>query len=264
MRLRRVVLTIGVLWLCLGATRSARAADPFRIGTEDDNAPFSSFDSHGRPAGFSIDLGDALCLRLKLHCAWVGMRFDGLIPALQAGRIDAAISEITVTPARSTQVLFTRPVTQMGGILIVPALSEITNRPSSMKGKTIGVQSGTTHEAYADQVLAPTARLRRYQKQAQAFTDLEAGRIDATLCDMELGHEWLEAHSGSFRFADRPITDPARYGDETAIALPLGHGAVREQFDDAIKAMSRDGSFASLNRRYFTYSIAPGSFGDPF
>ena len=252
------------LWLGMLPAHHARAEDALRIGTERDDAPFSSFDAHGVPTGFSIDLGDEICRRLKTQCVWVGMRFDALIPALRSGRIDAALSEITVTPARSAQVLFTAPLTQTGGILIVPSLSEITNDPESMRGKTIGVQMGTTHQAYADQVLAKTAGVRLFQKQSEAFDALQAGRIDATLCDMALGHDWLEQHSGSFRFGDRPITDPKRYGSQTAVALPIGHEQMRGRIDAAIKAMQDDGTFTAINRRYFSYSVAPGAFGDPF
>ena len=263
MRRRR---TIAVLFVCevLVASLPAGSASAaeFRIGTEHDDAPFSSFDSRGKASGFNVDLGNALCKRLKLTCTWVAMRFDDIIPALQAHQIDAALSEITVTATRSRKVLFTSPVTETGPILIVPDLSEITNDPATMRGKTIGVQRGTTHEAYARQKLGQVARVRSFQTQGQAFEALASGRIDATLCDMALGHEWLELHSGAFRFGDRPITDPD-YGSVTAIALPLVSDALRQRIDAALAAMMADGSFNSLSRQYFTYSISPGTFGSP-
>ena len=240
----------------------ASAEEPFRIGTEGNDAPFSLIDGD-ETTGFSIDIGNEICRRLHLRCVWVGMTFDTLIPSVMAGRIDAAISQITVTPARAAQVLFTRPVTATGGLLVVPDLSDITNDPSTMKGKTIGVQTGTTHEAYAERAIAPVARLRHFPTQAEAFAALLSGHIDATLCDMELGHKWLEAHSGDFRFADRPIVDPSHYGSDTAIALRLGLDGLRARFDQAIGAMLRDGTFAEINKRYFTFSIAPDTFGNP-
>ena len=240
--------------LCLASAammvRHSHAGEPFRLGTEADDAPFS-------------DVGNEICRRLRLDCEWTGMGFGGLIPALLAGRIDAAVSQITVTPQRASQVMFTEAVTQTGGILIVPDLSEMTNSLSSMRGKKIGVQSGTTHETYARQVLGGVAQVRLYSTQAAAFADLLAGRIDATLCDMELGHGWLELHSGQFRFADRAIIDPARYGSHTAIALRPGSDALRAKFNEAIDGMVADGTFAAINKKYFTFSIAPATFGNP-
>ncbi len=239
------------------------SAETLRFGTESDDLPFSSVVPGRPPSGFSVDVGNELCRRLRAQCEWHGMAFDRLFPTLKAKGIDAAISQITVTPARSAEVIFSDPVTRTGGLLIVPNLSTITNDPASMKGRTIGVQTGTTHEAYADSVLARDAHLLHFATQGQAFEALAAGRIDATLCDLELGHEWLEGHSGAFRFADRPIIDPSHYGAFTAIAMRSGDDRLRARIDQALSEMIRDGSFANINRRYFTFSIAPGSFGEP-
>ncbi len=256
---RRIVLGASMA-LLLGR---ARAAEPLRIGTELNNPPFSSLDASGTWSGFNIDLGKAICARLARPCVWAGMRFDALIPALLGRRVDAVLAEVTVTPARSAEVLFTRPVTAAGGMLIVPEMSSITNDPARMRGKVIGVQEGTTHEAYARAVLARTAALRFYTTQDDAFADLLAGRIDATLCDMELGHAWLEEHAGAFRFADQPITDRTYYGAGTAIAVRPGDDRLRAELDHAIVSVFADGTFATIDRRYFSFSIAPDSFGDP-
>jgi lysine/arginine/ornithine transport system substrate-binding protein len=245
------------------AASSGRADDPLRIGTETDNPPFSARDPSGTWSGFNIDLGEAICARISRPCVWVGLTFNALIPAVLGRRIDAALSEITVTPARAAEVMFTHPVTDAGGILIVPQQSGITNDPASMAHKVIGVQTGTTHEAYARAVLGRSAELRLYPDQASAFDDLVAGKIDATLCDMELGHAWLETHAGLFRFADQAITARAYYGQGTAIALRRGDDRLRAQLDGAIDAVFKDGTFAAINTRYFPFSIAPGSFGAP-
>jgi histidine transport system substrate-binding protein len=247
--------------MLMGVAAGARGAD-LRFGTEADDAPFSQVTPQAPPTGFSVDIGNEICRRMKVRCVWIGMPFSELFPALKAGRIDAALSQITVTPARSAQVLFTEPVTAAGSLVIVPSLSEITNAPKSMEGKTIGVQQGTTHDAYAEAVIKPVARLKLYPTQDAAFRDLVAGRIDATICDMELGHAWLEQHAGAFRFADKPIDDP-RTGASTAIALRPGDDGMRARIDYALKAMRRDGTFTRINKRYFTFSIAPGSFGAP-
>ncbi len=254
-----------LVWLCLSIPLPAMGGGGkiLRFGTEADDAPFSSIAANGAPAGFSVDIGNELCRRIGVRCAWVTMPFKNLIPSIDDNRIDAAISQITVTPARSEKVLFTDPVTRTGGLLIVPTLSTMTNKPDSMRGKTLGVQSGTTHEAYADAVLSAFVSIRRYATQAQAFDALAAGKVDATLSDLEIGHEWLEAHSGNFRFADRPIVDPVRYGSTTAIALRRGDDGLRARLDRALSSMVHDKTFARINRQYFTFSVEPGSFGDP-
>lgn len=53
-----------------------------------------------------MNLGNAICAELKLTCVWVSNDFDGLIPALKAGKFDAIQSSMTVTEARKKQIDF--------------------------------------------------------------------------------------------------------------------------------------------------------------
>ena len=49
---------------------AAASAETIRIGTEADDAPFESMGPDGKPAGFDIDVGNAICKRAKLTCQW--------------------------------------------------------------------------------------------------------------------------------------------------------------------------------------------------
>ena len=235
----------------------AATAETIRIGTEADDAPFESVGPDGKPAGFDIDLGNALCARARLTCQWVNMDFDGLIAALDAHRIDAALSQISVTPDRSKRVLFTEPTSRTSGVLVTTIGSGITDDVKTMKGKTVGVQSGTTHETYARMAFAPAATVQVYQTQLQAFQDLLAGRIDVTLCDQGAAFLWLEAHAGAFGFAGKPISDPSVFGTGTAIAVRTGDTVMKRRFDDALHSIYGDGTYAAINAKYFPFSIAP-------
>lgn len=235
----------------------AQAADPFRIGTEPDNAPFESLGPDGQPHGFDIELADAMCHRAGLACQWVNMDFDGMIAALNAHRIDAVMSEMSVTPARAARVLFTDPVSSTGAVLVTPTDSTITDAPATLKGKTVGVQSGTTHEAYAKQVLAPAADIQVYQSQIQVFADLTAGRIDATVCDEGAAYDWLQHNRTGYHMAGPPIADPAIFGTGTAMALRLGDTADAAKLNAALKALIADGTYAKINAKFFPFSIAP-------
>lgn len=262
---RRAALALAVLLFAplllasgLVAASSPAAAQTLRIGTEADDAPFESIGPDGKPMGFDIDLGNAVCERAKLTCRWVNMDFDGLIAALDAHRIDAALSQISVTPDRSRRVLFTEPTSRTSGVLVAMIGSGITDDLKTLKGKTVGVQSGTTHETFAKQVLAASGvAVQVYQTQLQAFQDLLAGRIDATLCDQGAAYLWLEAHAGQFGFAGKPISDPSVFGTGTAIALRLGDTAMKRKLDDALHALFGDGTYAAINKKYFPFSIAP-------
>ena len=236
---------------------SSVAADPIRIGTEADNAPFESVGPDGELHGFDIDLANAVCKRAGLTCRWVNMDFDGMIAALDAHRIDVVMSEMSVTAERARRVLFTDPVTSTGAVLVTATGSGISDDPGSLKGKTVGVQSGTTHEAYAKQVLSKDAEIQVYQSQTQAFQDLTSGRVDATLCDQGAAFDWLRHNSAGYHMAGKPIEDPAIFGTGTAMAVRLGDSATADKLNAALKALIADGTYATINKSYFPFSVAP-------
>ena len=253
---RRVLPAAAALSL-VAATASADTGS-IRIGTEAAYAPFEMLGPAGSLRGFDIDLGNAICARAHLNCSWVNMDFDGLIPGLAAHRIDVVDSEMSVTAARRKQVLFTLPVTTTEGVLVAAKGSGVTDAPSSLAGKTVGVESGTTHEVYAKTVLAPAATIQVYQTQEEAFQDLADGRTDATLCDQGAASDWLaKSGHGGFAVADKPIDDPAVFGTGTALALRPGDDALRAKLDAAIRSLIADGTYAAINRKYFSFSIAP-------
>ncbi len=250
--MRFVLCLATLLWTLPGVA----AADPLRIGVEADNAPFESMGPDGAVHGFDIDLANAMCRQAKLQCRWVNMDFDGMIAALNDHRIDAVMSEMSVTPERAKRVLFTDPVTSTGAVLVVAKGSGITDDARTLKGKTVGVQSGTTHEHYAKSVLAPAAEVQVYQSQLQAFQDLTAGRIDATLCDEGAAYDWIKSNGG-YQMAGPPIVDPAVFGTGTAMALRSGDTAMAATMNAALKAVIADGTYARINKDYFPFSVAP-------
>jgi ABC-type amino acid transport substrate-binding protein len=68
-----------------------------RFGVDPSYPPFESKAANGSLVGFDIDLGNALCAKLNAKCVWVENDFDGMIPALQARKIDAVLSDMSVT-----------------------------------------------------------------------------------------------------------------------------------------------------------------------
>ena len=236
---------------------ASHASEPVRIGTEADNAPFESVGPDGQLHGFDIDLGNAVCRRAALSCRWVNMDFDGMIAALDAHRIDVVLSEMSVTAERAKRVLFTDPVSSAGAVLVTVNGSGVSDDPATLKGRTLGVQSGTTHETYAKQVLSRFADIQVYQSQIQAFQDLTSGRIDATLCDQGTAFDWLQHHRAGYHLAGEPIQDAGIFGTGTAMAVRLGDTATASKLNAALRSLVADGTYARINKAWFPFSVAP-------
>ena len=128
-----------------------------RIGTEGAYPPFEYRDASGTLKGMDVEVGNALCAEMKVTCTWMPQDFDGLIPAIRAGKIDIIISSLSMTPDRAKVIDFTKPYYLSPSQFVALKSSGITDDPATLKGKTIGVQSGTIHQAYMEQRLPDIA-----------------------------------------------------------------------------------------------------------
>ena len=81
-----------------------------KVGSETTFAPFEFQDEQTKEyVGFDIDLMQAIGAKMGVKVEIASMGFDGLIPALNAGNIDAAISGMTITEERKQKVAFSDP-----------------------------------------------------------------------------------------------------------------------------------------------------------
>ena len=115
------------------AAGSAVAADlkEIRFGVEASYAPFEYKTPDGKLTGFDIDIGNAVCAKLKAKCVWVENDFDGLIPALQARKFDAINSDMTITDQRKHAIAFTDPIYTIPNQMIAKKGSGILPTPKA-------------------------------------------------------------------------------------------------------------------------------------
>ena len=80
-----------------------------RIGTEGAYAPFNYTNADGTLGGFDVEIANAICDDLQMTCEIIAQDWDGIIPGLKAGKYDAIVAAMSVTPERAKQVAFTDP-----------------------------------------------------------------------------------------------------------------------------------------------------------
>ncbi|HEY9612427.1 ABC transporter permease subunit, partial [Allocoleopsis sp.] len=107
--------------------------------------------------------------------------FDGIIPALQANTVDAAISSITINAERSKSISISRPYYKAGLAIAVKANNTDITSLDSLKNKSIAVQIGTTGAQEAKKV--PGAQIRTFDSAPLALQELLNGNVDAVIND---------------------------------------------------------------------------------
>ncbi|UJF24916.1 transporter substrate-binding domain-containing protein [Suttonella sp. R2A3] len=252
-------LLLAILAALLG---SALAADDLRIGVEGEYPPFSEVNTEGELFGFDIDIANALCEQMNRECELVQISWDGLIPALKTGKIDAIVASMTATEERKKSVDFTEKYYDSNGRLVLRSdkagMINDDNLSESLSGKVLGVQRATTHDSYATNELADVVgEIKRYNSQDEANLDLVAGRIDMTLADqVAMLTGFLDTEMGEgYNFAAPAFDDTQYYGEGVSIAVRKGDDGLREAFNQAILDIRDSGVYQTINDQYFSEDI---------
>ena len=227
-----------------------------RIGTEGAYPPFNYFTADGKLAGFDIEIGHALCEKLKANCTFVAQDWDGIIPALMARKYDAIVASMSITEERKKKVDFSAKYYNTPAKFAAKNGMFSDDSPASLAGKTIGVQRGTIHDDYVSAVYKDSD-IKRYGTQDEVYLDLIAGRLDAIIADSTAIDEGLlkTAEGKSFAFFGKDHTDVKYFGEGAGIAVRKGEEDLRDAFSAAIKAIREDGTYAKINSKYFDFDI---------
>ncbi len=185
-RLRRIGFMLGAMFLVLGLyllpVASQDALKTIKVATEPTFPPFEmQSESTGGLEGFDIDLMNAAAKEVGYLVQFESLPFDGIIPALQSGTVDAAISGITVTADRARSVGFSSPYFKAGLAIAVREDNDTIKSFDDLKGKRIAVQIGTTGAKEATNI--PGAKVTTFDAAPSALQELVNGKVDAVVND---------------------------------------------------------------------------------
>ncbi len=244
--------------VAIGGLASANAAEKLRIGTEGAYPPFNYVDSAGKVGGFDVDIGLALCAKMQVECEVVTQDWDGIIPALQGKKFDMIIASMFITEERKKQVSFSHPYYLAAMTLAAPKGAGITDFTNEgLKGKVIGAQSGTTQAEYATASF-PDAEVKLYPTQDEVNIDMVNGRLDVQVGDMLPLLDWVtknEDGKACCELIGKPITDPKFVDEGVGIAVRQEDNDLRERLNKALDEIRADGTYQTINARYFPIDI---------
>ncbi|MET0402439.1 MAG: cystine ABC transporter substrate-binding protein [Cystobacter sp.] len=221
-----------------------RSTKTLKVGLEGTYPPFSFQDAGGQLTGFDVAFARALAKRLGAEAVLQPAPFAGLLGAVEAGRSDVVINQITMTPERQAKFGFSQPYTVSGiQIIVLKDRSDISS-PESLAGKKVGVGLGTNYESWL-RANVPTAEVRTYDDDPTKYQDLKAGRIDAVLNDRLVAADFIKNSGEPFKAAG-PTFAPQKQG----VAFKPDP-ALRKAIDEAIDAMRADGELAGISNTWF-------------
>jgi cystine transport system substrate-binding protein len=154
------------------------------------------------------------------------------------------MNDLTPTPERAKQVDFAAAYgVEDFRIFVLSANTDIKEK-TDLKGKKIGVTTGTSNETWARANLKDSD-IRAYDNGGFVFNDLGNGRIDAV----------ISSHFGGMKYATvnklpiKEVGQPLIY-QLSAPAMPKGQQALKDAVSKAIHDMMADGTIDRLARKW--------------
>lgn len=164
------------------------------------NANFPPFEYHeivegeDTITGFDIDLIHEIGKEIGKEIVIEDMDFDGIVAAVQAQKVDMAISGISITEERKEKVAFSDPYYMSTQTLLIQEDGEEFANMDELKGKTVGSQLGTT----SDDIISSFegVEVKKLNNATDAVQDLINGRIDAVIVDDSVALEFMKEREG--------------------------------------------------------------------
>ncbi|OII70267.1 ABC transporter substrate-binding protein [Streptomyces sp. CC77] len=244
-----------------------RKTGTVRVATDVPYPPFEMFVKEGGSelTGLDYDLGQALGAKLGVTFAFTPQKFDGIVPAIQAGKFDAAMSAITDNKERQQVVDFVDYSRSGSGILVADGNPSSIADLDGLCGRKVAVQVATnqldllrSHQASCTKAGRQKIDIQTYPKDSDAQLALRSGKVVAQVLTKPAAG-WVAKTADEGKAFDL-VEDPAAPGGYEAspngIAVSKHLPELTDAIRKALQTLIDDGTVTRIYDKYGVASIA--------
>ena len=244
-----IILLLAMLFTACGSSEE-KSEDTFKVGMEANYAPFNWTqidDSNGAVSikgnaeyagGYDVEIARKIAEGLGKELEIVKIEWDGLVPALTSGKIDAIIGGMSPTAKRKETIDFSNNYYKSDLVMVVKKGGDYENatKLSDFSGAKITAQLNTFHYTVIDQISGVNKETASDNFAAMRVA-LESGIIDGYVSERPEG---VSAIAANENFAMVEFTDGFKTSDEdTAIAVGVAKNSeLTEKINEVISGIS--------------------------
>jgi polar amino acid transport system substrate-binding protein len=241
--------------LGLALAPAALAQQPLRTAVDGTFAPHAFPNLQGGGVqGFNVDLAQELARRLGRPLDLTATQFSGIIPGLNAGTYDFIAAPVTVTRERAEQLLFIEGYLDTDFRLVTQRNAPEITDLATLRDRVVSVNRGSAYEIWAREMEPRVGwRVESFGTQTDAVQAVIAGRAYANITAETVA---------AFAVRNAPalkLNYLHRTGLVWSAAVRLGNTELRDQLENALECMKRDGTLARIYERWFGIAPRPES-----
>lgn len=223
----------------------------FVVGFDQDFPPMGFVGEDGEYTGFDIELAAEVAERLELEFVPQPINWDAKDLELSAGTIDCIWNGFTMT-GREDDYTFSSPYLNNKQVFVVNADSDIQSL-QDLEGKIVDVQADSSALKALNEnteLKDSFGMLQEVPDYNTAMMELEQGSVDAIAMDQVVAAYQIEGKEKSFRILDQEISS-----EEYAVGFLLGNEKLRDNVEDTLKEMAKDGTMEQISTKWFGSDI---------
>lgn len=201
-----------------------------------DDKPVSFVDN-GKPAGFLIELTQAMAVKMKVKTQYTATDFASMLPNVRNHKYDCAAFGTLATDARKQVTDFTTAVSY-GEAKMVSRKAATLSTVDASAGKTVAITRGSELIALLKQKV-PSVTVKEFPNIAASANALTAGQVDGLFTGDTTALDLVDKHPDYF-------ASPSITSGETAFPVAKDRPALKKALDDALKSVISDGTYTTL------------------
>jgi len=174
--------------------------------------------------------------------------FDAQLASIRQDRFDFAIASHGYTEERAKAVDFANLHYCIGGQIV--AHKDGPLNIAALKGKTVGVQLGTSYMDNAKKIPG-LQELKTYKADPEAFSALRARKTDAWISDKWLIKSTLEKNPDAGLAAGEQV-----FVERVSMILRKNNPELRDQLNRGLAEVMKNGTYQALSQKYFKTDIS--------
>lgn len=221
------------------------------VGFDAEYPPFGYKDDNGDYVGFDLDLAQEVCDNLGWELVKKPINWDSKDMELNSGSIDCIWNGFTMN-GREDDYTFSESYVDNSQVIVVADDSGI-EKLTDLAGKTVGVQAASaaldllqSEEEGGQKELADTfGALNEFADYNTAFTELQAGALDALAIDVGVAKYQLNSRGEGFKILDETLNT-----EQYAIGFKKGNTELCDIVNADLQKLADDGTVAELAEKY--------------
>ena len=192
---KKALMGIGVSLLVIFAVLMAGCVttddNVYVVGIDGEYPPYSYIDENGKAVGFDVESIQWIAEQKGFEVEIAPTAWDGIIPALLAGKIDMVYSGMSITPDRLEKVTFSNPYWEVNQGVVGKEGTTATIADFEAGKLTIGVQRSCSADQWMQEEfgqekydqMVKDGKIKLYDSFPQSMVALEQGLVECVIFD---------------------------------------------------------------------------------